>query len=468
MKRIAVTGASGFIGRALVAALTKRGDFVRALVRAPDKSSFANGVDIRRLDLRNDNIADIAAAISGLDGVVHLAGESVAGRWTEARKREIHDSRELTTRNLVTAMWESANKPRVLVCASASGYYGSRGDEPLVEDSPPGSDFLAHVCIDWEREATVAEEFGTRVVRVRQGLVLGKDGGALAAMLTPFRLGVGGALGSGRQWWPWIHIEDAVELLLFALDREDLSGAINSVAPDPATNARFAQALGYALHRPSLLPAPALALKAGLGEFAGSLLASQLVLPAVAQDAEFVWKHDKLENALLDLLDPTGGRPPDTRRFEREDHVRAPLSKVFGFLCDPANLETLTPPNMALRVVTPRPVRMQRGAVIEYRLRVSGLPMRWKTLITKWEPEVEFEDAQIRGPYLLWRHRHLFIPEAGGTKVQDTIDYALGLAPLSNLALAAVGRDLQKIFDYRRSQLQNIFGVEAGNVAADL
>jgi uncharacterized protein len=456
MKRIAVTGASGFIGRALVGALTKRGDFVRALVRRPDKSGFASGVDVRRLDLRNDTIADIAAAVSGLDGVIHLSGESVAGRWTEARKREIHDSRELTTRNLVTAMWESVSKPRVLVCSSASGYYGSRGDEPLVEDSPAGSDFLAHVCIDWEREATVAQEFGTRVVRVRHGLVLGKEGGALAAMLTPFRLGMGGALGSGRQWWPWIHIEDAVELLLFALDREDLSGAINSVAPDPATNARFAQALGFALRRPSLLPAPALALKAGLGEFAGSLLASQLVLPAVAQDAEFVWKHDNIESALLDLLDPTGGRQPDTQRFELEEHLRAPQSKVFGFLCDAGNLERLTPPTMALRVVTPQPILMQRGAVIEYRLRVSGLPMRWKTLITKWKPEVEFEDIQIRGPYVLWRHRHSFIPEEQGTKVQDTIDYALGLSPLSNLALPAVRRDLQKIFDYRRSQLQRL------------
>lgn len=470
MKRVGVTGASGFIGRALVAALVERGDSVRAFVRNPHVAAdvrkphaaadlavvFPREVDVRRIDLAYGKIADIAAGIAGLDALIHLSGETVAGRWSEEKKRRIHDSRELTTRNLVTAMWECQQRPPVFLSASASGYYGSRGDEPLTESSAPGTDFLAHVCIDWEREAQVAEEFGTRVIRLRQGLVLGRGGGALEAMLPPFRFGVGGPLGSGRQWWPWIHLEDAIALFLFALDREDLSGAVNAAAPDLATNARFAQALGYAMRRPSLMPAPALALKIALGEFSDSLTGSQLMLPAVAEDAGFIWKHPGLDRALLDLIDPSGGRPPGIQRFEAAELVSAPLSKVFALFSDAGNLESLTPPQLRLHMLTPRPIEVQRGAVIEYDLKIRGIPVRWKTLITQWKPPTSFEDIQLRGPYLAWRHRHEFASGGKGVSVRDSVDYALGLAPLSNVALAMVRGDLKIIFEYRRQQLRQL------------
>jgi len=459
MKKVGVTGASGFIGRALVAALAERGDSVRAFVRNPASlECFPREVDTRRLDLAYGKIADIATAIAGLDALIHLTGETVAGRWSEEKKKKIHDSREVTTRNLVTAMWECQERPPVLLSSSACGYYGSREDEPLTESSVPGTDFLAHVCIDWEREAQVAEEFGTRVVRLRQGLVLGRGGGALEAMLRPFRFGAGGPLGSGRQWWPWIHLEDAVALFLFALDREDLSGAVNSVAPDPATNGRFAQALGYAMRRPSLMPAPALALRLALGEFADSLTGSQLVLPAVADDAGFIWKHPQLDRALLDLIDPSSGRPPGLQHFEVAERVNAPLSKVFAFFSDAGNLTSLTPPRLRLHLLTPLPIEMQRGAVIEYNMNVKGFPVRWKTLITKWKPEEAFEDIAVRGPYRAWRHRHEFALEGKEVSVRDSVDYALGWAPLSNVALPMVRRDLQTIFDYRRMQLRQLLG----------
>ena len=455
MKKIGVTGASGFIGKALVAALTARGDYVRAFVRQPDATNLKAPVDVRTLDLASARIADIAAQLEGLDAVCHLAGETVAGRWTAEKKRKIHDSRELTTRNLVTAMWECTSRPGVLVCASASGYYGSRGDEPLGENAPPGDDFLAHVCIDWEREAQVAEEFGTRVVRLRQGLVLGRDGGALAAMLPPFRFGLGGPLGSGRQWWPWIHLNDLVELWLFALDREDLSGPMNAVAPDPATSERFAQALGHALSRPSLAPAPAFALKLALGEFAQSLLASQLLLPAVAQDLEFHWQHPHLEAALLDLLDPSGRRTPRTQTFASSQLVDEDLSRVFAFFSDPANLAALTPQAMRFTIRTPLPIEMRRGVVIDYSLRVSGWPVHWKTLITRWDPPHAFEDVALRGPYLLWRHEHTFeTKDAKRVELRDSVEYSLGLAPFSDVALKMVGRRLDEIFAYRRARVQ--------------
>lgn len=457
MKTIGVTGASGFIGAALVKALSLRGDRVRAFVRDPSDVAFPSGVEVRRLDLARANIADIAAELAGLDAVCHLAGESVSGRWTEEKKRKIHDSRELTTRNLVTAMWECPARPAVLTCASASGYYGSRGDEPLDESSRPGDDFLAHVCIDWEREAQVAEEFGTRVVRLRQGLVLGRDGGALAAMLPPFRACVGGPMGSGRQWWPWIHLEDAIAAWIFVLDREDISGAFNAVAPDPSTSARFAQALGHALGRPALVPAPGVALKIALGEFAESLLASQLLLPAVAQDKGFPWKHPHLETALIDLLDRSGRRSPRTQRFEATELVKAPLPKVFAFFSDPGNLEALTPPTLRLQILTPLPVEMKRGTVIDYRLRLSSVPVRWRTLITRWDPPRGFEDIALRGPYQLWRHEHRFeAKDDGSVEVRDAVEYSLGLAPLSDVALPIVRRNVGGIFAYRATQLRSL------------
>jgi uncharacterized protein (TIGR01777 family) len=456
MKRVGVTGASGFLGRAVVAALAARGDSIRAMVRSPQHPAFPAGVEVRTLDPCTAAIGDISAAVSGLDAVIHLSGETVAGRWTQQKKRLIRDSREMSTRNLVTGMWESTQRPGVLVCASASGYYGSRADEVLTETSPPGGDFLAHVCIDWEREAQVAAEFDTRVVSLRFGLVLGPGGGALAAMLPAFRFGAGGALGSGRQWWPWIHKDDAIELILFALDREDLFGPLNAVAPDPATNARFAQALGYALRRPSLVPAPALALELVLGEFAQSLLASQLVLPAVATGLGFRWRHPDLERALLDLLDPGGGRAPGTHSFAVSERFELDPASVFAFFSDPGNLEALTPPYNRLQVLTPRPIEMQRGTVIEYRLAVHGMPIHWKTLITDWDPPRRFADIALRGPYLLWRHRHSFEPDGRGVRVNDEIEYALGVAPLSDIVLPMVRGDLRKIFEYRSQQAKNL------------
>ncbi len=253
MKRVAVTGASGFVGRALVARLRERGDEVIPLSRRPNANAF-----------------------DGADALVHLAGEPVSGRWTAQKKAAIRQSRVAGTRALVQALGACARPPSVLVSASASGYYGSRGDESLDEFSIPGQGFLAEVCASWEREAQAARSLGVRVACLRTGIVLGSDGGALPAMLNAFRSGFGGPFGGGAQFFPWIHIDDLVSLYLFAIDRDEVAGAVNAVTPDYATNARFAQALGNALGRPALVPAPRLALQLLLGEFAQTLLDSQL------------------------------------------------------------------------------------------------------------------------------------------------------------------------------------------------
>jgi uncharacterized protein (TIGR01777 family) len=240
-------------------------------------------------------------ALLDADAVLHLAGEPVAQRWTAAAKQRIRDSRVVGTSHLVAALADCSPRPATLVCASAIGYYGSRGDELLSEDSAPGTGFLADVCVGWEREAAKAEALGMRVTRIRTGVVLDPRGGALKPMLAPFRFGLGGPLGGGRQWMSWIHASDLAEMFRFALENP-APPVLNGVAPGSVTNAEFTRALATALHRPAFLPVPKLALRMLFGEMADMLLSSQRVAPVAAEAAGFQFQHPQLAEALGDLL----------------------------------------------------------------------------------------------------------------------------------------------------------------------
>ncbi len=303
--RALISGATGFIGESLFteleapAVLTR--DPERARGRLPGAAVFA---------WAPDSGPPPAAAFAGVDAVFHLAGEPVAAaRWTADQKQRIRDSRVLATRNLVAGLAALPQRPRVLVSASAVGYYGDRGDAVLDETAPPGQGFLADVCAAWEHEAMQAEPLGVRVVCVRTGIVLAPGGGALQRMLTPFRLGIGGRLGSGRQWMPWIHRADVVGLLLHASRSESVRGALNAVAPGPVRNAEFARTLGRALHRPALLPVPAAMLRLVFGERSELLTASQRVLPAVAERTGYAFRYGELSQALQAAL-AAPERPP--------------------------------------------------------------------------------------------------------------------------------------------------------------
>jgi len=298
--RALVTGATGFIGRALV----KRLDRPVVLSRDPVKARATLGpVDAFRW--QPADALPTLEALDGVDAVFHLAGENVgAGRWTPARKAAIRDSRVNGTGRLVRALSMLPQRPQVLVCASAVGYYGSRGDEVLDETKGPGRDFLAEVCQAWEAEAAVARSFGMRVVHARFGLVLGSGGGALAAMLPLFRAGVGGPFGLGGQWVPWVAVDDAVGMLLHAAATPALDGPMNVVGPAPVRNREFAHALGKAVHRPALLPVPGIALRLAVGEFAESLRASQRVLPRAATATGFLHACPDLASALQAALHP--------------------------------------------------------------------------------------------------------------------------------------------------------------------
>jgi uncharacterized protein len=278
---VAITGGSGFIGRALAERLRASGHSVTPVsVRtAPSPEAFA-----------------------GCRVVVHLAGEPVAQRWTAAARERIRSSRVQGTRSLVDALHH--RPPEVLVSASAIGYYGSRGDEILTEDSPPASDFLGQVTAAWEQEARAAEEFGVRVVTPRIGVVLGRGGGALPVMAMPFRFGVGGRLGSGKQWTSWIHLDDLVALIEFSIGTAAIRGAVNAVAPNPVTNADFTRELASALHRPALFTVPAAALKILMGEMSQVALASQRVIPQAALRAGFPFRFTDVGGALRQILAP--------------------------------------------------------------------------------------------------------------------------------------------------------------------
>ena len=311
--RVTVTGATGLIGRRVVAALLRREDTVTVLSRDPERAR----AELKRA-VANAAPADSPAAIGwdpseepapraaleGADAVVHLAGENVAQRWSDSAKRKIRESRVLGTRNLVRGIeaLADADRPKALVSGSAIGYYGAHGDEPIDEETAPGKDFLAQTCAAWEAEADAAARLGVRVVKVRTGVVLDSAGGALGKMLPPFKLGVGGPVASGRQYISWIHADDVVGIVSAAIDDERWQGTINATAPEPQRNRDFSKALGRALHRPSLLPVPGVALRLMYGDMARVVTEGARVLPAKALVLGYEFRHPQLDEALRAAL----------------------------------------------------------------------------------------------------------------------------------------------------------------------
>ena len=298
--RVTVTGATGLIGRRIVARLRERGDDVTVLSRNPEKARDALGVEAAAWDAEGEPAP--VDALADRDGVVHLAGEPVAQRWNGPAKRRIRDSREVGTRNLVEGLGAAEPRPRALVSASGMDYYGSRGDEEVTEDDPPADDFLAQVCVAWEGEAQRAEELGLRVARLRTGVVLAAEGGALEKMLPPFKLGVGGPVAGGRQWMPWIHLDDIAGMYVAALEDDRWSGPINAATPTPVTNREFSKALGRALHRPAVAPVPELALRVLYGEMAEIVTTGRRAIPKRALELGHAWEHPDLDEALRSAL----------------------------------------------------------------------------------------------------------------------------------------------------------------------
>lgn len=303
MAGVLVSGSSGPIGAALLPKLREQGYEVVRLVRGA-RSSLKPRASQNELPIFWDPLQPLdPTAVSRFHAVIHLAGETIVGRWTDAKKRRIHQSRAEGTRNLANALAKTAHKPQVFVSASAIGFYGNRGDEILREGSSSGHDFLSAVCRDWEANTQAAAQAGIRTVNTRFGLILSRDGGALPKMLAPFRMGLGGNMGNGRQWWSWIHIADVAAGILHVINNDKLEGPVNLVAPNPVTNAVFTKILASVLHRPALFPVPGFAARLAFGEMADELLlSSQRVEPSKLVAGGYNFAYTDLHMALQELV----------------------------------------------------------------------------------------------------------------------------------------------------------------------
>jgi hypothetical protein len=455
--RVLLTGATGLIGRELGKTLAARGDELVCLVRDPAGAR-------RRLPFPaqchawDDTRPVPAEAMRDVDAVVHLAGEPVADtRWSVEKKVRIRDSRVQGTRRLVRAVLESGGRLRAFVHGSASGYWGDRGDEVLDAGSAKGDGFLADVVEAWEGELEPLRDRRPelRVPVVRTGIVLARDGGALAEMLPMFRVSAAGRLGGGGQWMSWIHLDDVVRLFVHALDSAG-SGVLEGVAPRPATNREFTTALCRALGVVENLPVPARAVHALFGERAAIVLGSTRIEPSATRASGFAFRFEAIDRALDDLLEPLRG---GVWQRTWEQWLPHPPERLWPFFCDAHNLEEITPPFLGFRVLRVSTPEMRAGTRIDYRLRLNGVPFHWQTLIERWDPPRRFVDLQARGPYALWHHTHDFVPMGAGTLMRDTVRYRLPAGWLGRVAGGwKVGADVERIFEYRALKVDQRFG----------
>jgi uncharacterized protein (TIGR01777 family) len=476
--RVLITGATGLIGRAVTQRLLGRGDHVSAWVRTPNRARSLLGPEVELVAASAGQHA-LSAAVQRSEAVINLAGEPIlGGRWSRARRERLTRSRLDVTSQLVAAIEQSATRPRVLISSSAVGYYGDRGDEALDEQSAPGAGFVADLCREWESRAARAEQFGVRVFIPRLGIVLSSDGGALAQMVTPMRLGLGGRIGSGSQFVSWIHLADLVELIAAALEDERLRGSLVAAAPMPVTNEELMRTLGGVLQRPSWLAVPAWALWLRFGEGAGVLLSSQRATSARLHELSYQWQYPALEGALRNLLlddAPEIGRltrdssrpAAPSRDLERRPpryllrhvtRVNRPIEEVFVFFSRAENLGVMTPAAMEFRIVDPIPEQMAPGARIGYRLRLGPLPIRWRTNIEVWQPPHLFADSQQRGPYRCWWHEHHFRADGSATIMEDRVFYCPPLGTLGRLLNPLlIAPALRQIFRFRSQMMRYRF-----------
>lgn len=300
--RVLIAGVTGYLGSALCASLVADGHEVVGTSRDPGRA-IESVLGLTMAVAWSPVDAPLPVdALDGVDAVVNLVGEPVAGRWTDAKKQRIRETRVVGTKNLVRSIEVASARPGMLISASAVGYYGDRGDDELPEPEPPGDDFLAGVTEAWERAAEPAAVLGLRVVRLRTGLVIGRGSPFLRPQIPLFRLGLGGTLGSGKQWWPWVHIDDWVGIVRYAIEHDSLAGPVNATSPAPVRQREFAKAIGRVLRRPALLPGPAFAIKLVLGEFAFEVLTSKRVVPGAAVEARYTFAFTDVEVALRDAL----------------------------------------------------------------------------------------------------------------------------------------------------------------------
>ncbi len=450
--KVVVTGATGFVGRKLCLELFKRGHDLKIVTRSEKKAKEILALPAEYVQWDGKSAFPHGTLVDA-DAVIHLAGESIAdGRWSDERKSKIMDSRKVGTAHLVKAMNDIQNKNLALIGTSAVGIYGPRGSETLDEKSSKGNGFLSDVCEEWEKAYS---PFKNRLVVLRVGVVLG-HGGALEKMELPFRLGAGGQIGNGSQWMSWIHVDDLVALYVRSLENQEISGTFNAVAPNPVTNKEFTKAFSRALARPAIFPVPTFMLKLIFGEMSSVILDSQRVLPKHTLESGFTYKHPTIDSALEEIFVPEGKRGAYV--FEASQWVPRPVDEVFSFFSEAKNLEVITPEWLNFHIKKMSTPTIQEGSLIDYRLKIKGVPAHWRTLIGRWSPPHMFVDEQLKGPYSLWHHTHKFEASHAGTLLEDRVIYKVPMGPIGDLVrVIMIKSDIHKIFRHRFKVVNDLF-----------
>lgn len=453
--KILITGATGLIGKDLGKKLVAAGHEVSILTRNIEEAKSSLPFPAKILKWKNYSEPLPGTYFEDIDSVIHLAGESIAaGRWTTQAKKRILESRKIGTRRIVEAIKSSNGSVKQFISASAIGIY-SPGDDLVHEASLPGRDFLSEVCQQWEEESQELSRFGVRVINPRIGIVLSRKGGAMDRMLPIFGLGLGGAIGSGKQWMSWIHQEDLTNMFLFFTQNPHLSGAFNAVAPNPVSNLEFSKCLADSLDRRLFLPVPKSIVKLALGEMSTLVTDGQRVSSNKIINEGFEFKYKDLRSALAEISGPLKN---GHKEMFSEIWLPKKTTDVFPFFADERNLEKLTPASLKFHVLNKSTTTIQEGTIINYRLKIHGVPIRWKTLIESWEPGRKFVDRQLKGPYKLWHHTHEFEDFAGGTLMRDRVIYKVPLGRVGEMIAGPFVRsDVAKIFSYRKKIIAKLF-----------
>jgi len=440
-----VTGATGFVGKEIIKRLDEKGHEIVVLTRNAESARFHIPVHCDIQTWNPEQTALLPSALKGVDAVINLAGEGIADSfWTNTRKQQLMNSRVMSVRRIVQAMEAMNDRPKVFVSASAIGFYGDRSEDYLNETTPKGKGFLSEVCQSWENEISKANDLGVRTVACRIGMVLGHDGGALNKMLPPFKLGVGGKLGSGSQWMSWIHIDDLVNMMIHSIENPTLSGVYNAVSPNAVRNKEFTTILGAVLKRPTIFPVPGFFLKIVLGGLSELLLGSKRVMAEKIRATGFEFKYPQLEAALKEVCGHS------YHEIKLEQWVPQSKDRTFSFFKEARNLEKITPEFLKFKVLSQSTPEIRNGTKLSYRLSLHGFPVNWQSIITDWKPDNKFSDIQIKGPYSHWHHTHEFEEKNGGTLIKDRVFYKVPFGLPGDLVAGKwIRKDLEAVFNYR-------------------
>ncbi len=470
--KILIVGGTGFIGQDLVYKLFSEGYELYILTRNKNRAAKSLDLPIHYIEY-SEKEAQITLPDVDFTGVINLAGENIAAkRWTKSVRHRLEQSRVEGSKLLITALERSQSKPlQFAITASAIGYYPNNTREPCDESSPPGEGFLSHLVRKWEatwQQQTIAE----RLVILRIGVVLGRGGGAGEKLKKIFQWGLGGRVGDGQQPFSWIHQQDLIQIIVQAIKNDKYHGPINCVSPDVVSNQQLTYQLAKQLGRPALLPAPRSLIKLGLGEMATIAVDGQRVQAKRLQELSFKFQYPLLEGALGELYGrkPVGNNEKlvDCETFTARQYINRSVNEVFAFFSNPYNLENITPPLLQFKIEKLTSGAVREGSEIDYRLKIHGIPVKWKTLILNWQENRSFMDTQLKGPYSVWHHTHQFYPVKNGTLMVDTIHYKVPFGIIGNQFLEPfIRKDIDNIFSFRREYIKRYLEQGESDNASD-